>query len=158
MIIDCGYKKGSYCRCYDKEIEEEGTCDICHNKIEVYTDKDKRIMLYQAFSYATAINKKKSTIGVVHMRFVYGHDSAVVDDFDSIYYHGFNIWLLLHKKYKYLNASDIIESFYDMQFMNMKIPKRIRREARRLIAKCEREQPWWYERRVNVKAMEQTTE
>lgn len=140
MIIECGYKKEYFCNCYKIEIDNNtDKCIGCSNIIEVYTEKDKRILLYKSFSDA---NKEKSAYDVMYMRGIYGHHSAIKDDFDSIYYSGYTIWLVLHKKYKYLCDRDILDAFYNMQFMNMKIPKRVRREARRIGLKCEREHLW----------------
>lgn len=144
VVIKCGYKKDNFCNCYKTEIDNKtNKCRDCSNKIEIYTEKDKRVLLYKSFSDA---NKEKNAYDVMYMRGIYGHHSAIEDDFDSIYYSGYTIWLVLHKKYKYLfdRDRDILDVFCNMQFMHMKMPKRLRREAERIKHRCEREQPWWY--------------
>lgn len=144
MVMACGYKQENYCKCYRQKIEDfnnEKICDNCLNKTEIFTEKDKRRLLYQAYSDAS---KKKSAYDVMYMRGIYGHDSQLNDDFDSIYYDGYTLWLVVHKKYKYINGKDILDSFRNMQFMCMRIPKRVRREAKRIELMCEREKPWWH--------------
>lgn len=135
MVEKCGYKQENYCKCYKKSIEQTNCVD-CNNAIEIYTEKDKRELLYKAYKSA---KKEKSAYNVMYMQGIYGHSAAIKDDFDSIYYAGYTIWLVIHKKYKYLSCRDRVNAFNNMQFMGMKIPKRMYREIRRLKTKCERE-------------------
>ena len=140
MIIKCGYKQENYCKCYEETIEEvekerkEKCCDTCHQAVEVYTDKDKVRMFYEAFEGA---NKEKSAYEVAYMRGICGHSSSLKDDFDDLYYMGYTVWLVVHKKYKHINRKDILKAFDCMRLMGMKIPKRIRREIRRIKGKRE---------------------
>lgn len=98
LIVECGYKKGNFCNCY--KIGIANRCVDCSNKIEIYTDKDKRMLLYESFRDA---NKEKSAYDVMYMRGIYGHTSAIKDDFDSVYYSGYTIWLVIHKKCPFLH-------------------------------------------------------
>ena len=135
MILKCGYKQDDYCKCYKKTIEEveeerkEKCCDTCNQAVEVYTDKDIITLLYNAFKMA---NKEKTAYDVMYMRGIYGHSCALENDFEDLFYKGYNLWLVLHKKYKYINHRDIITAYDCMQKMGLKIPKRIRREIRRI--------------------------
>lgn len=131
MIIECGYKQDNYCKYYKKEIEEskEKCCDTCHHAVEVYTDKDRANLLYEALKTA---DKEKSAYDVAQMQGIYGHSCALENDFDDLFYKGYNLWLVLHKKYKYIKHSDIVTAYNCMQQMGIKIPKRIRREIRRI--------------------------
>lgn len=149
MIISCGYKADESCKYHKKKIvdvenEMNIKClDNCNNAVVVYKDKDKVHLLYEAYKDA---NKEKNASEVLLMRAIYGHSSAVKDDYDYLYYQGYTLWMVLHKKYKYISHYDILHSFECMQQMNMKIPKRVRREVRRIKKKLKRsgEDIWWY--------------
>ena len=135
MIIKCGYKQENYCKRHKKTIQEveeenkEKCCDTCFQAVVVYTDKDKIRMLYEALRWA---DKEKSAYEVAYMRGIHGHCCALTDDFDDLFYSGYTIWLVVHKKYKYIDHVDILNTYECMQFMGMKIPKRVRREVRRI--------------------------
>lgn len=141
MIDECGYKQENYCNCFKKTTEEvenetgEKCCDTCHQAIAIYSEKDKIKLLYEALRSA---NKEKSAYDVMYMRGIYGHDCALKDDFDDLYYKGYSLWLVLHKKYKYVDHSDIVTVYECMQQMGMKIPKRLHREIRRIKKNCEK--------------------
>ena len=68
----------------------------------------------------------------MEMRSIHGHYSELKDDIDSIYYEGYSVWLYLHKKSRHLSHMDKVIAVQCMQQMRIKIPKRIRREMRRL--------------------------
>ena len=82
--------------------------------------------------------KEKSAYDVMYVRGIYGHSSALRNDFDALFYRGYTIWLLIHKKYKYIDRWDILMAYESMQLMCMRIPKRIRREALRIKRNCEK--------------------
>ena len=147
MIIKCGYKHENYCNCYKETINQvekerqEKCCDTCYQAIEIYTDKDKIRLLYEGLKCA---DKEKSAYEVMYMRGIYGHSCALENDFDDLYYKGYTIWLVIHKKYKYIDHWDILKSYECMQFMGMRLPKRIRREARRIKRNCEKYEDYMF--------------
>ena len=115
-------------------LEQEKTMtDTYHHK--VYTGKDRIKLLSKAFNTA---KKEKSAYDVMYKRGLYGHSCALENDYDDLFYKGYNLWLVLHKKYKYINHSDIVLAYECMQDMGIKVPKRIRRELRRIKRNCEK--------------------
>ena len=141
MINKCGYKQENYCNGYKKtikEVEQErqvNCCDTCDQAVETYSDKDKVRLLYEGFKHA---DKEKSAYEVMYTRAMYGHSGQLENDFDDLYYRAYTIWLVIHKKYKYIDHWDILQAYECMQIMGMRIPKRIRREARRIKRNCEK--------------------
>lgn len=135
MIVACGYKKDDFCKCYEESIIEvekernEQCCNTCHQAIEVYTEKDKVKELYRALWYAN--HREKFAHDVMYMRGLYGHHVAICDDIDDIFYTGYTIWLVLHKKKKYYTWDEFLRAYRAMKLMGMKIPKRIKRIVRR---------------------------
>jgi len=140
MIIECGYNINNKCTCYNNEDISIHDCNKCPNKTEVYTDEDKIKLLYEAFKSA---KKEKSDYDVVSMKFIFGHSASMNNDFNDIYYDGYNLWLVLHKKDKYISIREIFYAYETMQLMKMSVPKRIRRIVRRIKKTCRKK--WWYE-------------
>ena len=138
MIITCGYKKNEYCECYMKVID---SCDNCNQAVEVYTDKDKIRLIYEAVSSA---NREKSAHEVNIMRAILGHCSALNNDADDLFYRGYTVWLVIHKKYRYLRHRDILRAYEDMRLIGMKIPKRMHREVRRIRQNCNKHKQYLY--------------
>ena len=138
MIIDCGYKQNNFCTCYDEDINNTDKCKECPNKTEVYTDTDEISLLYDAFKDA----KKEKDISEVKCGMaIFGHDSAMNNDIEDIYYYGYNLYLVLKKKEA--DTRKIYYAYKTMKLMKMSIPKRIKRAIRRINKTCK--DKWWYE-------------
>lgn len=99
-----------------------------YSQVTIYTDMNKIALLHEAYSQA---KKEKSIEEIISMREIYGHCSSIKDDFDDIYYNGYTIWLLVHKKYKYIHDFELITAYECMKLLRMKISKSIIRKVRR---------------------------
>lgn len=134
MIIKCGYRQEDFCKYHQEPIgkvekEQNVKCgETCRCAAEVFTDRDKVNLLYAAYSQA---NKEKTAYDAMLMRGVHGHCSEVKDDFCHVSYEGYTVWLVLHKKNRYVSRRDFWDAYECMRLMGMRIPKRICRKARR---------------------------
>lgn len=133
-MISCMYKQNNHCDFYKADVQEVEKqksvkcCDNCHAQIKVYSDIDKINLLQEAYNQA----KKEITVDeVIYMRALYGHNASTKDDYDDIYYNGYTIWLLVHKKYKYIHDFELITAYECMKLLRMKISKSIIRKVRR---------------------------
>ena len=97
--------------------------------VKVYKGKAKVDMLYQQLKRADNWGTAKD---VFYMRGIYGHCAAKLDDFNDLSYHSHTIWLIQHKKFKYVSDWDLKEAYECMKLMYLKIPKSVRRKLRRM--------------------------
>lgn len=95
----------------------------------IYTGRSKRKLLYRQLKDADRWVKAKD---VDYMRGIYGHCAKLLDDFDDISYWSYTIWLIQHKKYKYVTDFELKEAYENMKLMYLKIPKSLKRKLRRL--------------------------
>ena len=128
MIISCGYKQNNYCDYHEKDLNSIKDCTDCHYAVSVYTDKDKISLLYKALKDAS---KEKSAKSVEYLMCLNGHCSNLAGDFDDIYYIGYSLWLLLHKRYKLVTNIGLVLACESAKLMGIKIPKGVRRKFRR---------------------------
>lgn len=97
--------------------------------VKVYKDKAKVDMLYQQLKRADNWGTAKD---VFYMRGIYGHCATKLDDFNDLSYHSHTIWLIQHKKFKYVSDLDLKEAYECMKLMHLKIPKSVKRKLRRM--------------------------
>ena len=109
--------------------------DNCYAQDKIYSGTDKIILLHEAYNLA---KKEKTLDEVIYMKEIYGHGITEENDYDYIYYYGYNIWLLVHKKYKYLHDFEIITTYECMRLLRMKISKNIIRKVRKAKIKIEK--------------------
>lgn len=101
--------------------------------VKVYKGKEKINLLYEQLKRADNWGTAKD---VDYMRGIYGHCVAKLDDFDDLSYHSHTIWLIQHKKFKYVSDWDLKEAYERMKLMHLKIPKSVKRKLRRRNRQC----------------------
>lgn len=133
-MVNCIYKQNDFCNHYKintQEIKKQKLveCDnSCYARVEIYSDTDKIALLNEAYNRA---KREKTLNDVIAMREVFGHCISIKDDYDYLYYYGYTIWLLVHKKYKYIHDFELITAYECMKLLRMKISKSLIRKLRR---------------------------
>ena len=125
-IIECKYKTRNMCKQNNLKIKDNEEklnwkcCETCSCQCQLYLGNDKKKLISELY------NDLKNTNNVDEintMKFIYGHCSEDINDFDSIAYDVSNIRLIVLKKYKELNDCNFCISVWIMRQMHFRLPK-----------------------------------